>query len=256
MLLRNVLTRSITCATRVPRSSFITPARSFQISSFVLAKNKKNSSKGSSKKGKNEDVEQAIDPDANTLALDFDAIKSKFEAVVEEFNKHATEARLGKTNPNIFDKLKVEVDDSHLPFTSVAQTTIKGGRNFLITVYDPAHTQSVINAVLGSDLNMNPIKDPANKQMLKVPVPPPTVESRKEASKHLKVIFENLKNGKSGSLSKVRADVRKDIDKQLKKKKNLSDQENALVKEFDNLHKDFTTKLSDAFKAAEKTLSK
>lgn len=225
----------------------------FSTSSFIYAKNNKKS-----KNSKKEDEAVGDSAGESLLELDFDKITSKFKNVLESFNKQATEAKLGKTNPTIFDKLKVEISGlEKLPFTSVAQTTIKGGRNFLITVFDPLHTQSIINAVLGSGLNMNPQRDPINKQTLMVPLPPPTVESRKEAAKSLKQIFEKSKNGSSSdTLAGVRSDVKNQITKHQKKKKKLTDAENKLVKDFDKLHKEFTDKLNDAFKAAEKGLLK
>lgn len=212
----------------------------------------------------------AIANSEQLLELDLDKIAADFKAVVDSFQRQANEAKLGKANPKLFDRLKVEVDHNQvLPFTQVAQTTLKSGRNFIITVFDPAHTQAIINAVLGSGLNMNPQRDPANQQTLKVPLPPPTVESRKEAAKNLKDTFERLRHGAGAgsstpdsghggrSLAGIRAAVKHDILKYTRKKKTqLSDSENRLIRQFEDLHKEYTDKLIEAYKAAEKAMEK
>lgn len=238
-----------------PRAQILSQSfRYLHASPVTWAKNKKGKSSAAANSASDHEV----------LALDIDAIESKFKSVVDTFNKHATEAKLGKTNPNIFDKLKINVDaKSKVPFSTVAQTMVQGGRNFVITVFDPSHTQEVINAVLGSGLNMNPQRDPSNKQTLKVPLPPPTVESKKDAAKHLKTVFENLKNnattsrGAESTLASVRASTKDTVHKFVKKqKRTLSDAEKKLEKEFDDLHKSYSDKLTEAFKAAEKSILK
>lgn len=237
---------------------FSASVRYFHVSQVAWAKNKKGkippASSGSASASNDEGV----------LELDIDSIESKFKSVVENFNKHAAEAKLGKTNPSIFDKLKITIDDkSKVPFNTVAQTMVQGGRNFVITVFDPLHTQGIINAVLDSGLNMNPQRDPSNKQTLKVPLPPPTLESKKDAAKVLKTVYENLKNNSSSgrgsdpTLASVRNATKDSILKFVKKlKRKLSDSEKKLESEFDNLHKSYSDKLTEAFKAAEKALLK
>lgn len=231
--------------------------RNFQTSFVLLAK--KTKAKGGNKKGKSE-LEETIEEesiDNQGPEIDFKDATDKFKGVIERFSKQANEAKLGKTSPNLFDKLMVETADGEIPFTSVAQTAIKG-RNFIITVFDPANIKSIINAVLGSTLNMNPQIDPTNKQSLKVPLPPLTTESKKENAKQLKSVFERFKNGSgraNGSLATIRGDVKNKFQKNHKKNK-LSDAEEKVFKDFEKLHKEYTDKLSDVFKSAEQAILK
>lgn len=189
--------------------------------------------------------------------VDFKAIEASFSAVLDRFTKSANEAKLGRSNPQIFDRLSVRTSDGDQPFTALAQTAIKG-RNFMITVFDPAMTKNIVNAVLDSGLNMTPIADPNNKQALKVPMPPVTTETKKEAVKSLKEVFEKFRNGPAGSSKNAQtlASIRGDLKKRLHKKQKKSDAESQVWDDIEKLHRTYCDKLNDVFKTAEKAMLK
>ncbi|CCE82641.1 Piso0_002375 [Millerozyma farinosa CBS 7064] len=222
---------------------------------LVLSKKAKVKSGISNKAKKDGQVEKDTDTSGSEASnIDFDDANAKFTSVLEKFKKHANDAKLGKTNPDIFDKLTIGTSNGDVPFNQVAQSSIKG-RNFVITVFDPSNTQSIVNSVLASDLNMNPQVDPANKSTLKVPLPPVTTESKKENTKQLKAVFEKFKNGGKVSLASVRSDFRNKFQKQSKKKR-LSDEEEQVWKDFEKLHKEYTDKLNSIYKEAEQKILK
>jgi ribosome recycling factor len=225
-------------------------SRCFHTTPIALAKGKK----GKGKKHEAEEVaEEVID---DTPLIDMEDATTKFKSVVEKFTKQANEVKMGKANPRIFDKFTVTTHDGEVPFTSVAQTTVKG-RNFIITLFDPANSKHVINTVLGSNLNLNAQVDPTNKFTLKVPLPPINTETKKESVKQLKETFEKFKHSpqKNQSLSAIRTDVKHKFQTKLKKKK-PTDSEQKVLNDFEKLHKQYTDKLSEIFKAAETAIMK
>lgn len=230
-------------------------AHNFHAFSPNLAKAKKLKS-ATNKKGKKAEEEPVEEEEDISDLINIQETTQKFDKVIESFTKIANEIKLGKTNPAIFDKLIIHTHDGDQQFTSVAQTTVKG-RKFVVTVFDPSHTKNIINAVLDSDLNMNPQVDPNSNQTLNVPLPPVTTESKKENVKNLKLTFEKFKNGSgtkaSSSLSTIRTDIKNKISK---KKKKLSDGEQKVVNDFEKLHKSYIDKLNDVFKASEKAIMK
>lgn len=188
-------------------------------------------------------------PAAETDLIDFDALNAKYQDTLARFARAATDAKLGKTSPQIFDRLLVLVNGDTVPFTSVAQTSLKG-RNFIITLFEPRHAHSVINAILGSGLNMNCQIDPSNQYTLKSPLPTITAETKRDAAKKLKQEYEALRNGASRhSLAAVRNDAR------TKLKKNPGTRDADLVEStmarLEETHKLYATKLQDLFKQAE-----
>lgn len=206
------------------------------------------------KKGAKAVEEQPVQVDAKDR-IDFDSAKQKLQAVVDRFAKYANDAKLGKTSPKVFDNLMVQTDHGDQPYISLAQTSIKG-RNFIMTVYDPANVQRIINSVLGSGLNLNPVVDPSNKLTLKMPLPPITTELKNESVKELKNVYEKLRNGvslgKNHTLSSIRADVRH----KLTKNKKLDNLETEVWNEYEKLHKIYVAKLSEMIKAAETAIMK
>lgn len=227
--------------------SFILPRRSFYASPLSLKKRL-------SKKTIEVDESSAA---VSATEIDFDELRRKMQGVVDRFGKVANEAKLGKSNPQIFDNLIINTADGEFPFTSTAQTAVKG-RNFMITVFDPSNTKHIVSAILASNLNMTPIADPQNKQQLKVPLPPVTTESKKETVKHLKDSFEKLRNGPGGHSKNAHtlASIRGDLKKRLSKKQKKSDEDARAWNDFEKLHKQYCDKLQELFKTAEKAIMK
>lgn len=198
-------------------------------------------------------VEEETSKDLES-SIDFEKVKEKLQDVVDRFAKHANDAKLGKTNPKVFDHLIVKTAHGESPYSSLAQTNVKG-RNFIMTVYDPANVQCIINSVLGSDLNLNPVADPNNKLTLRVPLPPITTDLKKESIKDLKATYEKLRNGTSsklGSLSSIRADTRH----KFSKSKKLSDSEKIMWDKYELVHKEYVNKLAALMKSAEEAIMK
>lgn len=222
-------------------------AQYFHYTPVFLAKGKKGK--------KSAPVEEEI---VEIPTIDMEDATKRFSSVLEKFTKSANDMKLGKTNPRIFDKLLVDLGkgEEPVPFNTVAQTTVKG-RNFLITLFDPAYGKHVINSILGSGLNMNAQADPANKYSLKVPLPPVSTETKKESAKALKEAYEKFKHGssKSSSLAAIRNDVKLKFTKTSKKGK-TSDAERKALDEFEKLHKLFSDKLTEIMKSAETAIMK
>lgn len=193
--------------------------------------------------------------DPELPSIDFTKVSENLQKVVDQFTKHASEAKAGKTNPQIFNNLKVKTPEGIVPYTSVALTSVKG-RNFMLTIFDPANVKEIVNAILGSGLNMNPVADPANKQMLKVPLPPLTTEVKKESIKQLKIVHEKLKHGPGGRNAHTLSAIRSEVKNQISKKKKMTDAEQDLWLEYETLHKKYVEKLNAAFKAAETAILK
>ncbi|ODV96797.1 hypothetical protein PACTADRAFT_22617, partial [Pachysolen tannophilus NRRL Y-2460] len=181
------------------------------------------------------------------------AVEKNFEKCLDAHQKKITEIKLGKSNPKLFDRLKLNIDGKEVLFTAVAQTTTKGGRSLNVTVFDPKNAKTVVSAILASGLNMNPEMDTKNPQLLTVPLPPPTAESKMENLKNLKENFEYFKNNNSNkfSLNFVRSEYLKNF-----KKSKLDDDLKKTVAEIEKLHKKYAELLNEQFKAAEKSLMK
>lgn len=183
-------------------------------------------------------------------SIPFEKYTKRFEQCVERFSKQVAEVKAGKANTQLFDNLAVATGDGEANFRSVAQTSI-AGRNFVITVFDPANRKHVVSAVLASSLNLNPVADKTNPQILKIPLPPVSAESRKNDIAQLKAVMDKHKVGGKDSLAAIRAEAR-----QKYYKRSMTDDENKAWTKLEELHKKFADKIAETFKGAEKALSK
>ncbi|KAG7858705.1 hypothetical protein KL939_002827 [Ogataea angusta] len=192
-----------------------------------------------SKGKKSSDVEE-INPSAILKDVD-----TQFQSVLDKYKKKITEIKLGKADPQIFNKLKVRVENGTALFTDIAQTTLKG-KFLTITVFDPKNSKRIISAILGANLNLNAEEDLKNPQLLRVALPSTTKELKEKQAKELK---ENFNTFKAGSAS-IRAQVLKD----LKKVRGSADTLKKLLNDIEKTHKNYTEKLTLAYKEAEKSL--
>ncbi|KAI5954609.1 RRF1 [Candida jiufengensis] len=235
-------------------SSLIRPAL-FHTTTPLLKK-KPNSKQKIQKQ--DEKIQAEAEEEVITPTIDFKDAETKFEKVLVKFDKLANEIKLGKLNPKIFDNIMVNIGNQseveEVQFNSIAQTSVKG-RNFIITMFDPSNAQALINAIIGSGLNMSGTVDPSNKFNIKIPLPPITTETKQNNLKQLKELFDKLKNNKSNSLTSVRGDIRSKFQGHLKNHR-ISDSENKQLNQLEKLHKLYIDKLQESFKNFEKLIMK
>lgn len=232
-------------------STFKSPSGARPLSyTFALYKQKNKKSGGSKGKDRGavkEDTDLAVEDPSHVLPN----LEAKYKECLEQHRKKVTETKLGAANPKVFDKLEVEINKKPQIFTSLAQTALKG-RNLIITVFDPNNSKHIVSSVLGSGLNMNPETVPNFPQQLKVPLPPPTAESRQEIAKQLKADFEKFKNSSDKhSLSTARASAMKEL-----KTFEKTDTIKKISNDVEKLHKKYADELQTQFKAAEKSVVK
>jgi len=87
----------------------------------------------------------------------------------------------------------------------------------LISPWDPSVVPLIDKAIRTSDLGLNPTND---GKVVRVPMPSPTEERRKEIVKHLHKVLENHRT----AVRNIRRDVKETIDK-LEKEKKISQDE-------------------------------
>ncbi|SCU88443.1 LAFA_0E12728g1_1 [Lachancea sp. 'fantastica'] len=232
----------IACINRGPSASRFVQVRSLHSSSVLAKKVTKKAGKG--KKVEEDEVVEIVD-----IKSYIQRATTAFEKSVELHKKRLNELKAGNSNPAIFDKLKVGKEN--LKFTDVATTSMKGRNSLLVTVFDPKDTKSVVSTILGAGLNLNPERIPNNEQQLKVALPPPTTETRKQNCKLLKDVFEEYKNSANKhSLGHIRGEILKEL-KTIDKK---NDSVKKVIQDLEKVHKDYTSKLQDSLKQAEKSV--
>lgn len=104
----------------------------------------------------------------------------------EEFNS----IRAGKANPQLLDRVTVDYYGSPTPIKSMASVSAPEPRMLLVQPYDASVIKEIEKAIMIADLGFNPSND---GKVIRIMVPAPTEERRKELSKTAKKSGEDAK---------------------------------------------------------------
>src|SRR5713226_8120197 len=118
-----------------------------------------------------------------TIATTKDAMaaaKVRMEKAVEDFRKELATLRTGRANASILDAVRVDYHGTPMPVNQLE--TVPEATLIVISPWDPSVVALIDKAIRTSDLGLNPTND---GKVVRVPMPTPTEERRKEIVKHL-----------------------------------------------------------------------
>jgi ribosome recycling factor len=154
--------------------------------------------------------------------------------------------RAGRANVAILDGVRVSSYGQMVPLNQVATVTAPDARTIAIKPWDRKAIRDIEKAIMDSDVGITPEN---NGEVIRLGIPQPTEERRKELMKQCNKIGEKAK-------VEVR-NVRSDIKEKLKKaiKDGLSeDNEKDAEAELQKLHDKFIKKLDDLLAAKNKEI--
>ncbi len=143
--------------------------------------------------------------------------KNKMGKTVETLKSEFARLRTGRASPALLDGIKVDYFGSQLPMNQVASLTVPESRTLVISPWDKGAIPAIEKAVQKSDLGLNPIND---GKVVRINLPSPTEERRKELVKQAKKIAEEARVGIRNS----RRDAN-DLAKKMQKEGKLSEDE-------------------------------
>lgn len=202
-------------------------------------------------------AEEAVDEDL--FMIEWDKFEDLSAKSVAAFIAKAKEIKAGNNSPDLINNIEVKISkDEVYQVKDIASVALKGGRTLSISVYDPSHTKQVTASILASDLNMNPQPQANSPQILNIPLPPPSAESRAEQQKELKALYNAFKADKklSSGLAAIRDVYKKDHKKMADQKSIGKDVVKREDKKFEDLQKAWTTKIDKEFKIVSDEIAK
>ncbi|MCE2423210.1 MAG: ribosome recycling factor [Gemmatimonadetes bacterium] len=137
---------------------------------------------------------------AEALELAEMSMGETIEAVLREFGT----VRTGRATPALLDQLRVDAYGAQTPLRQVANVTAPSPTLLVVQPYDPNIVSGIGTAIRNSDLGLNPSIDGA---LVRVPVPPPTEETRKEL---VKLLHRMAEEGRV-SVRRARQEAREEI---------------------------------------------
>src|ERR1700680_1298710 len=175
------------------------------------------------------------------------AAKTRMEKAVDDFRKELTTLRSGRANASLLDGIRVDYHGTPMPVNQLGTMTVPDATMIVISPWDPSVVPLIDKAIRTSDLGLNPTND---GKVVRVPMPSPTEERRKEIVKHLHKVLENHRT----AVRNIRRDVKEAIDKLEKDKKISQDEHKRALEELEKLSHSETKKIEDLSAAKEKEI--
>jgi ribosome recycling factor len=185
-----------------------------------------------------------------TIATTKDAMaaaRTRMEKAVEDFRKELATLRTGRANAAILDAIRVDYHGTPMPVNQLGTVTVPEATLLVIAPWDPSVVPLIDKAIRASDLGLNPTND---GKVVRVPMPSPTEERRKELVKHLHKILENHRT----AVRNIRRDIKEAIDKLEKDKKISQDEQKRALEEMEKFTHAETKKIEDLSGAKEKEI--
>ena len=172
------------------------------------------------------------------------AAKTRMEKAVEDFRKELATIRTGRANASILDNVRVDYHGTPMPVNQLGTVTVPDATMIMIAPWDPSAVPLVDKAIRSSDLGLNPTND---GKVVRVPVPSPTEERRKELVKHLHKVLEDHRT----AVRNIRRDANDSLKKLLKDKKISEDEEKRALEDVQKSTDEFMEKLEAQGKSKE-----
>ncbi|HXM97985.1 MAG TPA: ribosome recycling factor [Candidatus Dormibacteraeota bacterium] len=183
-----------------------------------------------------------------TIATPKDAIagaRTRMEKAVEDFRKELSGIRTGRANVSVLDSIRVDYHGTPMPVNQLGTVTVPDATMLVIAPWDASAVAMIDKAIRASDLGLNPTND---GKVVRVPMPAPTEERRRELVKHMHKTLENHRT----AVRNVRRDAKEAIDKLEKDKKISQDEQKRALDELEKLSRAETKKIEDLAAAKEK----
>ncbi len=155
------------------------------------------------------------------------AADTKMQKTVQVLKREMETIRSGRATSALVDQIMVEAYGTNTPLSQLASISVPEARLLLIQPWDRSIVGNVQKAIQKSDLGLNPMSD---GEVLRLVIPPPTEERRKEL---VKVVHKRVEDAKI-AVRNVRREALEELRK-LEKDKKVSRDEN--VRATDKLQK-------------------
>ena len=120
------------------------------------------------------------------------SVEADMAKALDNLLKEFSGLRTGKASPSLVDNLDIHVSSygSTMKLNAVAVITTPEARTIMVSPVDPSTIGDIDKGIREANLGFNPVSD---GKVLRIPVPEPTEERRKELAKTAKVYAEDAK---------------------------------------------------------------
>ena len=148
----------------------------------------------------------------------FSTAETKMQKSIQALKRELDTIRTGRATPALVESIVVDAYGAPTPLNQIATVSAPEARLLVISPWDKSTVANISKAILKSDLGLNPISD---GNAVRLVIPPPTEERRKEL---VKVVRKRVEEAKM-AVRNLRRDAVEDLRK-LEKGKEISQDDN------------------------------
>lgn len=150
-------------------------------------------------------------------------VEKKMKAVSEGLKQELSTLRTGRASPALVEHIKVDYAGVPTPLNQLASISVPEARLIVIQPWDPGSMHSIEQAILKSDLGLNPVND---GRVIRLSIPPLSEERRKELTK---IVHKRLEERRV-AVRNLRRDALEDL-KKAEKNKEISQDESRRIQD-------------------------
>ena len=154
--------------------------------------------------------------------------------------------RAGRANVAILDGVKVESYGSKVPLNQVANVSVPDPRTIAIRPWDKKQIRDIEKAIMDSDVGITPEN---NGEIIRLNIPIPTEERRRDLTKQCNKIAEKAKV----EVRKVRSDIKEKLKKAIKDGLSEDNEKDAEL-ELQKIHDKYIKKIDELIAAKNKEI--
>ena len=152
------------------------------------------------------------------------------------FEKELSTLRTSRANPSILDNILVDSYGNKTPINQLGNISVQESNMLMIQVWDSSLIKSIENAIIESNLGINPQTD---GQLIRLPIPKLSEERRNELAKLASQYGESAKI----AIRNIRREVLDQIKKEEKDKKLSQDEVKKNSSEVQNITDSYISKI-------------
>ena len=174
-------------------------------------------------------------------------LKEDLEKNDDFFRDEIMSLNVGRANPSVLEDIMVDYYGTPTPLKQIATVSAPDARNILIQPWDKGQLKEIEKAINTAQLGFNPMNDGVT---IRITIPQPTEERRKDLVKHLHGLLEKAKV----SLRNIREEAMKEIKKMEQDKKIGEDERFTKQDEMQKIVDEYNRKLEEETEKKEKEI--
>lgn len=172
--------------------------------------------------------------------------EARMQKSLEALDNAFAKVRTGRAHPAMLNGVVVPYYGSDVPLNQVANVSVEDARTLLVQPFETSMVQAVDKAIRESDLGLNPM----SADVIRVPLPALTEETRKDMQKLARSEAENARI----SVRNARRDMMNDVKGLLKEKEISEDDERRASDDIQKLTDKYVAQVDEKLTAKENEL--